>query len=254
MPTTADRPFAGRVALITGASRRIGRATALALAREGAAVVLNARAQAGEIAGVAREIEDAGGRAVPHLADVADEAAVAGMMDAAVARFGRLDILVNNAAIRRQSPFLEMTLAEWRAMFQVIVDGAFLCCRAAIPHMLKAGGGRIVNVGGVSAHTGVHHRAHVAAAKAALVGLTRALAVEFAGRGITVNCVVPGKIGGRRSATAGEAPPFPHDMKPLVAGEGVPEDVAGAILWLSLPSSRFVTGQTLHVSGGMFLP
>ena len=186
----------GRVALVTGAVRRIGRAIALALAGDGAAVVINTRSSRAEAEAVAAEIEAAGGRALVHLADVTDEAAVQAMVEAALERFGRLDILVNNAADRRQTPLTEISLAEWRHITGIIVDGAFLCARACLPPMIAGGGGTIVNIGGVSAHTGAHNRAHVITAKAALVGLTKAIAVEFADRGITANCVVPGRIGG----------------------------------------------------------
>jgi 3-oxoacyl-[acyl-carrier protein] reductase len=235
---------------VTGASRRIGRATALALADLGAAVVVNARASADEADLVKGEIERRGGQALVHLADVRDEVAVRGMMDAIVARFGGLNVLVNNAAVRFERAFLEMTLEEWREVTNIILEGAFLCARAALPLMLTAGGGRIVNVGGVSAHVGAPQRAHVITAKAGLVGLTRALAHEFASAGITVNCVVPGKIGGPRSPTAGKG----IDASPIVPREGVPEDVAQLIAHLCLPASSYVTGQTIHVSGGLFMP
>lgn len=250
---SADRPLAGKVALVTGGVRRIGRATALAFARAGADVVVNARSSREEAEATAREVETLGVRAMVHLADVTDEGAVAGMTDAVVERFGRLDILVNNAAIRREGPFTRMTLAEWREIIGVVLDGAFLCCRAAIPHMQRQGGGRIVNLGGVSAYTGAIERAHVAAAKMGLVGLTHALAVEFAPDGITVNCVAPGKIGGKRSATSGAGVALPHGGKPLVPCEGRPEDVAEVILTLCGPAGAFITGQTFHINGGLYL-
>jgi 3-oxoacyl-[acyl-carrier protein] reductase len=188
-----------------------------------------------------------------HLADVTDEEAVRTMTDAVIDRFGRLDILVNNAAIRRDAPFAEMSLAAWREIMAVILDGAFLCSRAVVPHMVEQNYGRIINIGGVSAYTGAIGRAHVSAAKAGVAGLTRALAVEFAPAGITVNCVAPGRIGGKRSATAGAGVSLPAGSSPLVRREGVPEDVAQMILTLCLPSGGFVTGQTLHVSGGLHL-
>src|SRR5918996_6352443 len=194
----------GRVALVTGAVRRIGRAIALALAGDGAAVAINTRSSRGEADAVAAEIEGRGGRALVHLADITDEAAVQAMVEAALERFGRLDILINNAADRRQTPLTEISLAEWRHITGIIVDGAFLCARACLPPMVAGGGGTLVNIGGVSGHTGAHDRAHVITAKAALVGLTKAIAVEFADRGVTANCVVPGHIGGRRSKTSGE--------------------------------------------------
>jgi 3-oxoacyl-[acyl-carrier protein] reductase len=244
----------GRVALVTGAVRRIGRATALALAGDGAAVVIIARRSRAEAEAVAAEITARGGQALVHLADVTDEAAVQAMVDAALARFGRLDILVNNAADRQQKPLTEISLADWRHITGIIMDGAFLCARACLPPMVAAGGGTIVNIGGVSAHVGAHDRAHVITAKAALVGLTKAIAVEFAERGITANCVVPGKIGGERSRTSGESPPMGGGATPLVGREGTPEDVAAAVRQLCLPAGRYITGQTIHVNGGMYLP
>ena len=244
----------GRVALVTGAVRRIGRAIALALAGDGAAVVINTRSSRTEADAVAAEIEATGGRALVHLADVTDEAAVQTMVDAAVERFGRLDILVNNAADRRQAPLTEISLAEWRRITGIIVDGAFLCARACLPPMIAGGGGTIVNIGGVSAHTGAQNRAHVITAKAALVGLTKAIAVEFAERGVTANCVVPGRIGGARSRTAGESPTMGGGAAPLVGRTGTPEEVAAVVHHLCRPAGRYLTGQTIHVSGGMYLP
>jgi 3-oxoacyl-[acyl-carrier protein] reductase len=247
------RQLEGKVALITGAVRRIGRATALALAAQGAAVVINARSSREEALAVAAEIEAAGGQALVQIADVTDEAAVQAMVDAAVARFGRLDILVNNAADRKRTPLTEISLAEWRHITGIIVDGAFLCARACLPHMVAGGGGTIINIGGASAHTGTSGRAHVSTAKAALVGLTKAIAVEYADRGITANCVAPGKIGGsRRDGSQAGAVVGPE--APIVGRQGEAHEVAAMITHLCLPAARYVTGQTLHVSGGMYLP
>jgi 3-oxoacyl-[acyl-carrier protein] reductase len=248
------KPLDGKVALVTGAVRRIGRAIALALAGDGAAVVINTRSSRVEAEAVAAEIEAKGGRALVHLADVTDEAAVQGMVDAGLARFGRLDILINNAADRRQAPLTEISLAEWRHITGIIVDGAFLCARACLPPMVASGGGTVINIGGVSGHIGAHERAHVITAKAALVGLTKAIAVEFADRGITANCVVPGKIGGQRSRTAGESPEMGGGAGPIVGRLGTVEEVAAMVRQLCLPQSRYVTGQTIHVSGGMYMP
>jgi 3-oxoacyl-[acyl-carrier protein] reductase len=244
----------GRVALVTGAVRRIGRAIALALAGDGAAIVINTRRSRAEAEAVAAEIENRGGQALVQLADVTDEAAVQAMVEAALARFGRLDILINNAADRQQTPLTEISLEQWRHITRTIVDGAFLCARACLPAMIAGGGGTVVSIGGVSAHTGAHDRAHVITAKAALVGLTKAIAVEFADRGVTANCVVPGKIGGKRSSTAGESPAMGGGAQPIVGRTGTPEDVAAVVRQLCLPAGRYVTGQTIHVSGGMYLP
>lgn len=244
----------GKVALLTGAVRRNGRAMALALAREGANIVINTRASAEEAEATAAEIETLGVDAMAHLADVTDEKAVGEMIEAVISRFGRLDILINNAANRAQSPFLDISYGQWHSIVSIILDGAFLCSRGALPHMIAGGGGRIINIGGVSAHAGAIERAHVATAKAGLVGLTKALAVEFADKGVTVNCVVPGKIGGERPKSAGESPPLVGGRGPLVGREGTFEEVAAIVLTLCLPTGAFVTGQAIHVNGGMYMP
>ena len=242
----------GKVALVTGASRRIGRSTALGLARHGAEVVITARAARDEIEAVAAEIEALGRKATVVMGDVTSETDVARMVEQAESAHGNIDILVNNAAVRRQAPFLEMTLADWREINAIILEGAFLMARQAIPVMLKNDGGTVVNIGGMTAHAGAKERAHVCAAKAGLIGLTKALAVEFAERGITANCVVPGKIGGQRSATSGASPETGSEI--LLGRHGDIEEAAGMIVTMCLPHARFMTGQTVHVSGGIYLP
>jgi 3-oxoacyl-[acyl-carrier protein] reductase len=231
----------GRVAIVTGAARNIGRAIALELAAAGASVVVNALTSKDEIEALAREIGGLGA-----LADVTDEAAVARMVAAALERFGRLDILVNNAAVRAVEPLERITLERWRAVTGVILDGAWICARACLPHLAQ-GTGAIVNIGGMSAHTGAAGRPHVVSAKAGLVGLTRALAHDLASRGITVNCVVPGLIETVRSS------PSAHKSPSLMNRRGTPEEVAGAVRFLAGPGARYITGQTLHVNGGGFL-
>lgn len=244
----------GKVALLTGAVRRNGRAMAQALAGEGANIVINTRSSQQEAEATAAEIENLGVGAMVHLADITDEKAVENMIEAVVSRFGRLDILINNAANRAQSPFLDISYEQWHSIISIVLDGAFLCSRAALPHMVAAGGGRIVNIGGVSGHAGAVNRAHVATAKAGLVGLTKSLAVEFAEKGVTVNCVVPGKIGGERPKSAGESPPLVGGRGPLVGRMGTFEEVAAIVLALCMPSGAFVTGQAIHVNGGMYMP
>jgi 3-oxoacyl-[acyl-carrier protein] reductase len=244
----------GRVALVTGGVRRIGLAIALELAKRGATVVVNARSSRDEAAEAVRTIEAVGGTARAMLADVTDEKAVAGMVETIVGDLGSIDILVNNDADRRESAFTEMTYADWRAIHAVVLDGAFLCSRAVIPGMLAKGWGRIVNIGGVTAHAGATRRAHVVSAKAGLVGLTKALAVEFSGDGITVNCVVPGKIGGPRSVTSGQGGAIPGGGHPLVGREGTPEDIAGMVGLLCGAGGGYITGQAIQVSGGIYLP
>lgn len=242
----------GKVAVVTGASRRIGRATALGLAQHGADLVITARSARDEIEAVADEIRALGRQVRVAMGDVGDEADVARMAREAEDAFGRIDVLVNNAAIRRQAPFLEMSLAEWREINTIILEGAFLMCRQVIPVMLKSGGGTIVNIGGVTAHIGARERAHVSAAKAGLVGLTKAIALEFADRGITANCVVPGKIGGKRSASSGASPDMGASI-PL-GREGEIDEAAGMVVTMCLPHARFMTGQSVHVSGGLYMP
>src|SRR4029453_18185531 len=189
------REIAGKVAVVTGAGRNIGRAIALTLAEGGASIVVNARSNHAEADAVVREIEAAGGKALVHIGDVADAAAVQAMADAAVKQFGRIDILVNNAALRREKPFAEMDYAAWREILDVTLDGAFHCVKACLPALRQSGAGTIVNIGGLSAHTGAANRAHVVTAKAGIIGFTRALAHDLASGGITLNCVGPRLVG-----------------------------------------------------------
>ncbi|ESR26613.1 SDR family NAD(P)-dependent oxidoreductase [Lutibaculum baratangense] len=250
----SDTDLSGNVAVVTGASRRIGRATALRLARAGADVVLHGHRARDEVEAVAAEVEAIGRRALVVMADITDEAAVEGMFRRIEAEAGGVDILVNNAAIRGEKPLLEMSLAEWRQTMAVIVDGTFLCSREALRSMVARGGGSIVNIGGVTAHIGAARRAHVATAKAALGGLTRTLAVEFAPHGVRVNCIVPGSIGGRRSATAGAVPQMSKGSEDILLGrEGTVEEVAHVIASFCLPGAGYVTGQTVHVNGGVYM-
>jgi 3-oxoacyl-[acyl-carrier protein] reductase len=250
--TETRQPLAGKVAIVTGAGRNIGAAIARALSADGAAVVVNARSNRGEAEGVAREIEQAGGAALPFVGDVADPAAVANMVDAAHARFGRIDILVNNAALRRERPFEQMSYEDWREILGVTLDGAFHCIKACLPYLKRSGAGTIVNIGGMSAHTGSKDRAHVVTAKAGLAGFTRALAHDLAADGITVNCVVPGLIGTPRPA--GSPEPQHHSRHGTLTGaRGTPDDIAGTVRFLCSPGARYVTGQTIHVNGGAYL-
>jgi 3-oxoacyl-[acyl-carrier protein] reductase len=243
----------GAVAIVTGAALNIGREIAVALARGGASVVVTARSNRAGAEETANLIEAAGGRALVHLADISDEAAVAEMVAAATKRLGPPTVLVNNAALRRRRAFTEMTLAEWRQVTTINLDGAFLCARACLPHMLAAGHGRIVNIGGKSGHIGAAERAHVVASKAAMVGLTKALAVEYGAKGINANCVVPGDIETERGGSAG--PPGRHPGGGnLVGRHGEPAEVAAMVALLCGPAGAYITGQTIHVNGGGYLP
>lgn len=238
------------VALVTGGAKNIGRAIVLELAAAGAAVAVLARQDAAAAESVAAEARELGVEAVPYIADVTDEAAVSRVCEKIAARFGRLDVLVNNAALRTEVPFAELSLAEWRRVTAVTLDGAFLCARHALPMLAASGAGSIINIGGLTAHTGGRHRAHVVAAKAGLGGLTRALAVELAPQGITVNLVSPGLI---ETVRAGGLPHHHASSKTLVGRLGTPADVAAMVRYLAGPQARYVTGQTLHVNGGAYM-
>jgi 3-oxoacyl-[acyl-carrier protein] reductase len=243
--------FAGKVALVTGAGKNIGRTIALDLAANGAALVINGRSDRAAVDGVVAEINAAGGQAIGCTADVADPVQVQAMIETAVAAFGGLDILVSNAGLRRQTPFLSMSLAEWREILSVALDGAFILCRAAVPHMLGRGGGAIVALSGISTHVGTPQRCHVSASKAGLEGLMRALAIELAPMGITCNTVAPGAVDTVRGASAGVLPATLSDI-PLGRKAAMAE-ISAAVRFLAGPDGRFITGQTLHVNGGAFL-
>jgi len=248
----SDKELAGRVALVTGAGRNIGRAMAKALAAGGAAIIVNVRSNRAEAGEVVADIERDGGKAIASVADVVDENAVARMVADAVKQLGRIDYLINNASLRQERTFDEMTFSEWREVLGVTLDGAFHCAKACLPYLKASGAGAIVNIGGLSAHTGSKHRAHVTAAKLGLVGFTRGLAHDLAKDNVTVNLVAPGTIDTARKADA--AKPAHHLINNTLTGKrGAPDDVAAMVRFLCGPGARYVTGQTIHVNGGAYL-
>ncbi|MDE0992075.1 MAG: 3-oxoacyl-ACP reductase FabG [Rhodospirillales bacterium] len=249
--TNQDLPLTGRVAIVTGSARNIGRTIALRLAADGAAVVVNAVQDSAAADAVAHEISKAGGQAMAHVADVTNEEAVQKMVGMAATAFGRIDIMVSNASVRGQVPIEEMSLEEWHRVLAVPLDGAFLLSKACIPHMKKNNWGRIITLGGISAYIGTKNRAHLLAAKAGLVGFTRGIAAEVADRGITCNVVSPGHIDTDRPASAGVRPPLV--VRPPIDRFGRPDEVASMVRYLCLPEAAYITGQTMHVNGGLYM-
>ena len=248
-----EQIFTGKVALVTGSGKNIGRTIALDLAARGASLVINGRGDRGAVDDVVAEIEASGGQAIGCLADVSDEAQTRAMVAAAVAAFGGIDIVVSNAGLRRQTPFLEMSLAEWREILSVALDGAFILCRAAVPHMLGRGGGAIVALSGISTHIGTPNRCHVSASKAGLEGLMRALAMELAPERITCNTLAPGAVDTVRGAAAGAMPQTMTDRGIPLGRKAAMQEIAATVRFLAGPEGRYITGQTLHVNGGAFL-
>jgi 3-oxoacyl-[acyl-carrier protein] reductase len=243
--------LAGKVALVTGGARNIGRAISCSLAAAGAAVMVNARTSRAE---AEKTVEMIGGQAAMHIADVTKPDQVKTLIDATLKRFGRLDFLVNNAAVRYETPFGEMQYEEWRQVLAIVLDGAFLCTQAALPHLIRAGGGTIVNIGGQTGHKGAAERAHVITAKAGLAGMTKALALDLAPHHITVNCVVPGTIDSQRGLPGVPDRPAHRRAPPPIGRRGAPEEVAAMVRMLCGPDARYITGQAIHVNGGGYLP
>lgn len=247
---TVEKELAGTVALVTGSARNIGRAIALALADAGAAVMVTGRRALADAEAVAEEIRHTGSHAVAMTADIGDPDAVARLVAVTVERLGRLDILVNNASLRREVDFASLDYREWREVMASTLDGAYLLSRAALPHLIASGRGAIVNIGGLSSHTGAPRRAHVIAAKAGLVGLTRALAHDLAPHGVTVNCVAPGLVD---TARAGPEPAHHKSLSSPVGRKGRPEEIAALVRFLCGPGARYITGQTIHANGGLYM-
>ena len=248
--TDMESPLNGKVAIVTGGARNIGRAIAIRLASYGVSVVVNAVSDREAADAVAHEIFEAGGRALAHIADITDEDAVNEMAATAVKAFGSVDIVVSNASIRAQKPFMEIPVDEWRRTLAVPLDGTFFCARAAAPHMIKNKWGRIITLGGISSYVGTANRVHLLTAKAGLVGLTRGLAVELAPHGVTCNVVSPGQIETERPSSAGARPAM--KVEPPIKRKGSTEEIAGMVHYLCLPEADYITGQTMHVNGGLY--
>jgi len=238
--------LAGKVALITGAGKNIGRSIALELAAAGAAIGVNTRAAKEDAEKVAQEIRGSGGKAEVYMADIVDPKAVQGMVEGVVKRFGRLDFLILNASVRKETAFAEMSFDEWRSLISITLDGSFHCVKAALPHMIKAGGGAIVTLGGMTAMSGAKRRVHGSVGKFGLYGMTRALAKELGEHKIRVNCVAPGQMNTPRAA--GRAVP---DVSNVPLGRRVePEEIASTVRFLCSPGAAMISGQLIYVDGG----
>jgi len=247
--------FEGKVAVVTGASSGIGRAAAVAFGREGASVAIaDPDREGGEE--VAREIRRLGGKAEAHSTDVSREADVRTLMDQVMAAWGRLDVLVNNAGIYLQADAVGTSEVEWNRLLAVNVTGAFLCIRHAVPAMLRGSGGSIVNVASEAGLVGIRNQVAYNVSKAALIALTRSCAVDFAGKGIRVNCVCPGTTETPLVHAALARAPDPAQARKALEGcrpanrLGTPEEIAAAILFLACDRVAYATGAVLSVDGG----
>ncbi|MGQ0750762.1 MAG: SDR family NAD(P)-dependent oxidoreductase [Betaproteobacteria bacterium] len=242
--------LAGTVALVTGASRNIGRAIALELAQGGAAVAVNARTSREDAEKVAGEIRTQGGRAEVFMADIADATQVAAMVDGIIKLYGRIDILVLNASVRKETSFREMTFEEWRSLLAITLDGAFHCTKACLPAMIAAGGGSIVTLGGMTALSGAKGRVHGSTGKHGLYGMTRALARELGEYGIRANCVAPGQMNTARASGRAARP----DASLVPLGRRVePEEIASVVRFLCGPGASMISGQLIYVDGGQMM-
>lgn len=243
----------GRVALVTGASRGIGRAVVWALAEQGATVAINYHASEAAALELTEGIKARGGRALPYQADVTDPGQVAAMISKIKDAFGKIDILVNNAGMMADSLLVDMSLEEWDQVINLNLRSAFLCTRAVVPDMLNQSWGRIINISSQAALTGSRRHAHYAAAKAGLLGLTYSLAKELGPHGITVNAVSPGRIKTDMIFARMEGREEEWLQQTPLRRLGNASEVAAAVAFLASPEASYITGVNLHVNGGLLM-
>lgn len=240
-----------QTALITGASRGIGREAALLLARQGVRIAVNYRERREEAEALVRLLRKEGADAITVQADVADREQVIDMLHKIEQAFGGVDVLVHSAGIAQQKLFTDITPAEWRRMFAVHVDGLYHCCQAVLPHMIHQKAGRIVTVSSMWGEVGASCEVHYSAAKAAVIGMTKALARELGPSGITVNCVAPGVIDTEMNAHLDEQTRAALCEETPLCRIGTAREAAGAIAFLVSEKASFITGQVLGVNGGI---
>lgn len=246
--------LAGKVAIVTGSARNIGRATALELARAGAALIINARISADLCEEVAGEIRSMGGRALPIVADITDADAVATMVDAAIAEFGGIDIVVNNAAARGRKAFVDLDMETWDRNFGATVLGALHVTRACVPSMIARGGGSIIGVGGLNSYRGQPERVHGMASKGALGGMTRGLALDLGEHNIRSNFLVVGTFDTDLTGSSSAKTAVPDATGIPLGRLGVPQDMANLIRFLVGPGATYISGQTIHINGAAHCP
>lgn len=248
----ASTALGGQVAIVTGASRGIGRAIALALAAEGARVVINYAQSATAAQALTAEISANGGEAIALQADVAQADQVEDLVKQTLDRFGRIDILVNNAGITRDTLLLRMKLEDWQAVIDLNLTGVFLCTRAVSKVMLKQRSGRVINIASVAGQMGNPGQANYSAAKAGVIGFTKTVAKELASRGVTVNAVAPGFIA---TDMTDQLPNSEEILKFIPLGRfGQAQEVAGMVRFLAAdPAAAYITGQVFNVDGGMVM-
>ena len=242
-----------KVAVITGASGGIGAATARRLAAEGFRLVLGYCRSREKAEALCRELRAAGGEAVTFRADITRPAEATALIDHAVAEYGHLDVLINNAGIAQIKLFTDITPEEWRLMFAANVDGVYHCCRAAVPHLVRQHSGAIVNVSSIWGLCGASCETHYSAAKAAVIGFTQALAKELAPSGVTVNCVAPGAIDTEMNAHLSPEERRALEEEIPLGRMGTPEEAAAAIAFLAGEDARYFTGQVLSPNGGIVI-
>ena len=248
-----DRELAGKVAIVTGSARNIGRATVEELARAGASVVVNARQASDLCQAVADGINAQGGQALPFIADVRDAIAVQAMVDAAVAAFGGVDILVHNAASRGAVPFEQMDLETFHTPLDISIVGLFHLAKAVLPSMKARGGGSIIGVGGLASTTGAPGRAHVSAAKMGQAAFVRGLAHDLGSHGIRANVVVVGAFDTDRAGGSTSAASAVEGVRIPVGRKGRPQDLAHLVRFLAGPYAAYISGQSIHCNGGAYM-